>query len=314
MDIVDNNVSVTKYVINNNKRHVSLSNNIACWLKLNINYINEENKSIINKYKKILNQKDINTIIKCTKHNINIVPVMYQLNNNNINLLIDESFKCINICMIKHINNYVKIGYDLLIEQVNIFCWDGYFNVVKYLHKEIGLTQQNFQSNDNYTLLLAYENGRLNVVKYLHKKINLTKGDFQSDDNYSLHWACRNGHLDVVKYSHKEIGLSKENFQSRNNYACRMACSYGYVDVVKYLHQEIRLTRQDFQSDDNYACRWACCNGHITVVKYLHQEIGMTKEDFQSRYNYAYRWACNNGHVDVVEYLKKLTWHKKIYK
>jgi len=92
MDIVDNNVNTNKYINSNNKRHVSLSNNIACWLKINIKNINKENKSTIDKHKKILDQKDINTLIKCTKYNINVVPILYQLNKNDIDLLINEAF------------------------------------------------------------------------------------------------------------------------------------------------------------------------------------------------------------------------------
>jgi len=57
MNIVDNNVNTIKYINNNNKRHVSLSNNIAYLVKMDTKYINTENKSIINKYKEILNQK-----------------------------------------------------------------------------------------------------------------------------------------------------------------------------------------------------------------------------------------------------------------
>jgi len=52
MDIVDNNVNITKHINNNNKRHVSSLNNIAYWLKLNTDYINKKYKSILNKYKK----------------------------------------------------------------------------------------------------------------------------------------------------------------------------------------------------------------------------------------------------------------------
>jgi len=195
--------------LSNNKRHVSLSNNIAYWFGLHTEYISKKNKQIISKYTKIMNRKDINTLIKCTKHNINIVPILHQLNNNDINLLINEALKYMNINMMKHIN-YDKIDRDLITKQ----------------------------------LLIFYKNGNINIVKYLHKEFGLTKQDFQSNNNSCLR-VCEYDHFDVVKYLHKEIGLTKQDFQS-DNYACRRACEYGHFDVVKYLHKEIELTKTRF--------------------------------------------------------------------
>jgi len=178
-------------------------------------------------------------------------------------------------------------------------------NFVKYLHQEIGVTKQDFQSNDNYACLCACSNGQIDVVKYLHQNIGLTKQDFQSDDNYACRWACENGHIDVVKYLHKAIKLTIQDFRSYDNYACRWACGNNHVDVVKYLHQEIGLTKQDFQSNKNEACRYACEGGNIDIVKYLHQEIKLTRQDFQSNNNHAYKQAVKNAHVKVIKYFNE---------
>jgi len=173
MDIVDNNVNTNIYINSNNKRHVSLTNNIAYWLKLDNKYINKENKSNIGKYRKILNQKDINTIIKCTKYNINIVPIMYKLKYDDINLLINEALRCVNIYMIILIDNYVKINRKLIIEQILIYC--NNINVVKYLHQKIKLIKQDFQLDDNRVYIWSYRNGHIEMVMLMLLNIYIKK-------------------------------------------------------------------------------------------------------------------------------------------
>jgi len=306
MDIVDNNVNVNNYDNDKNKRHVSSSNNIVFWLKLDVDYINDENELIINKYKKTLNQKDINTIIKCIKYNINIVPILYQLDNDDINLLVNESFECINGYMIKLLNGHTEIDHNIVVELLPVFCESGRLDVVKYLYKKNKLSKQNFQSdNNNQACRFACANGYINVVKYLHREIGLTAQDFQSFDNYACRFACVSGHVVVVKYLHQEIGLTEQDFQSDDNWACKWACSNGHINVVEYLHKIIGLTKEDFQLENNYACRQACENGHIDVVKYLHKNIGLTKNDFQHRNNDAYYKSVKYNHNAIVEYLLK---------
>jgi len=243
MDIVDNNINTTKYVNNIIKRHVSLSNNIVFWLKLDIKLINENTKSIINKHKKVLNQKDTNTLIKCIKHNIDIVPIMYHLNDDNINLLINTSFNYINIYMIKHIGNHIKINREFIAKQMLMFCRYGCVNAIKYLQKKFELTKQDFQMNNNHAGRWACRNGHVNVVKYLHKFIGLDKTNFQSlyDINYVCIWACQNGHINMIKYLHVMLGFTKVNFQAYDNYAYNMACRESYSTIIKYLLKEINI-------------------------------------------------------------------------
>jgi len=139
------------------------------------------------------------------------------------------------------------------------------------------------------------------IIQYLHKEIGLTKEDFQL--NNVCRWACLNCYIDVVKYLHQEIKLTKQDFQSDNNEACILACANGCIDIVKYLHQVIKLTKKDFQSNNNYACHWACQDDHLDVVKYLHEEIGLTKQDFQLSSKYAHKLNCENRCLDVGKYL-----------
>jgi len=309
MNIVDNNVNITKYVNINIKRHTSSSNNTACFIKLDTEYINKENKPIINKHKKILNQKDTNTLIKCTKHNINIVPIMYQLNDDDIHSLINEACKYININMINLINNYIKINcYDLFVGKLEdhityVACEDGHINIIKYLHKNLGLTKKCFLYPHSPELGIACMYGNINIVKYLHKKMKVTTKDFQLANNTACRWTCQNGHVEVVKYLHKKVKLTKEDFKEQDNYSCTRACINGHINVVKYLHQEVKLLKKDFQAQNNYACRLSCRFGRIEVIKYLHKVIKLTMQDFQSNDNEAYEYARLNGYDDVIKYL-----------
>jgi len=148
-----------------------------------------------------------------------------------------------------------------------------------------------------------YEMVNIEIIRYLHREMRLTKEDFKSANYYVCIVACQNGHIDVVKYLHREIGLTKRHFKSKKNSACRYACNHGHLNVVEYLHREIGLTKQDFQEFNNLVCVWTCENGHVNIVEYLHKEIGLTKQDFQSKNNLACIQACQHGHVNVVKYL-----------
>ena len=67
-------------------------------------------------------------------------PILYQLNDNNIILIIEKSLKYANIqmlkflycCVIKLIDNATLIYY-----MINS-CEEGHINVVKYLYKNLG--------------------------------------------------------------------------------------------------------------------------------------------------------------------------------
>jgi len=242
MDIVDNNMVINKCNNHFMKRHISYVNNITNWLKLDVNYIKKENKLIINRYKKILNQKDVKTLIKCIKININIVPILYHLNTDDIKILIKNSldYKCIK--MLTYVNRLLK---------------------------------QYFQSGNSYVYQQACYNGCLNIIKFLCKNIGLAKKDLQLKNNFACKLACKYGHINIVKYLHRHIGLTKEDYISSNNYACQMACKYNHINVVKYLHQRVGLTIQNFQSDHNYALEQAYRNKHVDIIRYLHEEIGL---------------------------------------
>jgi len=309
MNIVDN-------------RHISHVHNVSCIIKLSDKYVNNSNKNILTNYKKYLNQCNVQIIVKCIHNNINIVPVLRKLSNDDIKLLTKESFIHNNVYMLKKINDYVESNNRSLyfsssvVFRTIIDCC--HINIIKYLYK-LKSSKWFQQIIDDKLLNYACTNGHIDFVKFFHRKLKIKKEKYESMNNLLLRWTCRNGYIAVIKYLHKYIGFTKEDFQSCGNYACQeadrllnknsqasscqWACEKGHHDVVRYLHKNIGLNKFDFQTDDNYACEWACRFGHIKIVKYLHEIIGITREDFKSKFYLSYKRAYANRHYDVAKYI-----------
>jgi len=133
----------------------------------------KKNKKIIIKYKYFLNQRNINTIISCVQHNINIIPILYQLTKINIDILINKSLEYNNIFMVNLLNNYVTIETDVFIKYMKYACFYGYINIVKYLHKNIGLSKEDFQTFNNYAYYACIINGHHKIIKYLLEEVKI---------------------------------------------------------------------------------------------------------------------------------------------
>ena len=242
MNIVDININSHKHIPDRTKRHVCIGNNITYWIQLNVNKIDSKNTKILKKYLKFLNQKNIQIIMRCIEHKINIVPILYQFDDDDIKLMIDNSFECANIHMLKILNDHIV---DLI------------------SHEEL-----------SEYMINACDNGHVGVVKYLYQLYQPTDGEIKFLIKQSFVYT----NIYVLKFLRNHI-VGLINHDNLINYMIR-ACRYGPVVVIKYLHQVIKLTKQDFQSDNNFACKRACESGHLNVVKYLHQEIGLTTQDF----------------------------------
>jgi len=236
MDIVDNNVVANKYINLRNKRHVSSSNNIAHWLKLRPEYFGESSISLINKYKKIINQKNIKIMIKCLKYNINMIPILYELNDNDINMIIKESLYYNNNYMIKIIVNQNKTRYEIVIKHIESVCHSGNIKLLKLFHRVFKIPKQYFQSNH------ACRYHHVSIIKYFHKKVGLTKSDFEFQNNDARNSARHiNGHVNVVKYLHKKISLEKKYFEESHYYYC-----FDDMLIVKYLCSELGFKKSNF--------------------------------------------------------------------
>jgi len=55
-------------------------------------------------------------------------------------------------------------------------------------------------AKNNYALRKADKNGYLDIVKYLHKPVGLNRNDFMSTDNYVMKTAIDNNDNKIIDY------------------------------------------------------------------------------------------------------------------
>lgn len=142
--------------------------------------------------------------------------------------------------------------------------------------------------------------GKLPFIRKLHKQEGLTADDFRKYGNLALQCASGNGHLSIVEYLHREVGLTADDFRAKNNYALRWASRLGHLAVVEYLHRQVELTEDDFRRSG--ALKSASRNGQLAIVEYLHQQVGLAVDDVQGRC--ALAAAIKNNHTAIVGYLR----------
>ena len=117
------------------------------------------------------------------------------------------------------------------------------------------------------TFACKYNN--LLLLKFLHKELDLTMDQFRMSHNFPLHTACEKNYIDIVKYLHKEVGLKVYDFTCLGNYMLRNCCYKGYLDLVKYLYEEVGVTKQDFISFGNSALKCAYTSKNLVLIEYI---------------------------------------------
>ena len=275
MDIIDIVCVSRKYIKMISNRHISYVNNVTYWIKLSVSYINRNNKDIVSEYKRFLNQKDVDVIKCCLEHDIIVVPVIYQMNNDDIKMIIDKSIEYNNVKMLTTIYEHVEL-YEYIIKSEN------------YIH--------------------------LCIVKFMHKTLKLKKDDFQFDNNCLCKYSFYNNYFDTIKYLHKKIGYSKEYFCTKNNHLICHSCVNGHINILKYLHRNIVITQENICSWLLFSISWILENGHFDIVRYLHKEIGLTRKYFEFEViSNVYDRIVDNGHDNIVRYLQKEIGIYRIY-
>jgi len=146
MNIVDIINIGFKYINNVNNRHISYCNNISIWIRINKKYIKDKTKKIIINYKRYLNQRDIYVILRCIKCIIYIIPILYQLSNNDITMILclcnnnqrlfsEQQNHCNNILLIKLIINYNYYSHEFMAKYIAQVCKNGNLNIIRCLHQ-----------------------------------------------------------------------------------------------------------------------------------------------------------------------------------
>ena len=300
MDIVDVIVNSYKYINKSKNRHVNTSSSISFWIRINYKFINNQNKNITSKYKKLLNQRDKNIICKCIKFNIFIIPLIFSYDINTINDIISCTLKHENIWMLKILNKYIDLkkfinNYDFVSKLNNI-------NFIKFLHGILSFTSNNFIIKDKFTNYY-YSYNNVAIVKYLHKTFRLIKKDFMMCKNIMIRFACYDGNINVIKYFHKVVNMSRKTFIDFFWYCPSSASTNGHLDIVRYLHEHVGLNTKDFTHDN--AIPHTCYNGHLNIIKYYCYIMKMDKTVFTENNNIALALARGNKQFHVVDFLQK---------
>jgi len=260
--------NIFKYKPKRAIRHISYNNNIVYFTLINHLQVNKKTKHIINEYKRYINRKNTNIIIKCFDHNINISPITYLMSHDDIR----------------------KISIAALINGKYLF--DCYFE------------KQKLKKIFEVSVFDKYTNSHHEIIECLKRSTNKLK-TFKLINNYVddmvCTYACYNGYINLVKYMHRNLGLSKINFTSYKNTSCRFACVNGHIDVVKYLHKHVKLTKKDFDTFDNFAHYYAMNHGNVNILRYLDEEINTPYPQSSLFINN----VVANGHYKMIEYLHK---------
>ena len=186
---------------------------------------------------------------------------------------------------------------------LQIACYLGHLEVVKYLITEAKADPNRARKNGVSPLYTACGRGHLEVVKYL---ITEAKADVNKADNNGaspLHAACGGCHLEVVKYLITQAKADVKQAMNDGASPLYVACHQGHLEVVKYLITQAKADVKQAMNDGTSPLFIACQNGHPEVVKYL---ITQAKADVKQAHNSGASplfIACQQGHLEVVKYL-----------
>lgn len=236
MNIIDHLCIINKYNDDYNTRHISAGNNIASWISLKS--FTENITNIVKKYRRYLNQLNINIIKNCISYDIKIIPILYRLSDHDIESLIYHD--CPKFSMLKFIRIDDFIDDSLLIFYLEDSIINGHINFIKYLYKKLKYSREYFKN-------LCWCVFKYPCLKYMHKEIGFLKEDFMSKNPYICGHAFRCGDLNYIKYIHEEIKLTKEDFKLGINLLYRRGMNYNkHPDIVEYLQREFGLSENDF--------------------------------------------------------------------
>jgi len=161
-------IIVHKFINNIKIRHVTCINNIMFYCNIDSKFINNKTKNII--LKKYLDKTNLHILKKCITTKINIRPIIYKMNYNNIY----HSIKYNNTVMIKNIIKLINIdsyvNSNINLSTMIMITIRKYVNLIVFIHKN--LTKPNFiKLCAKAAYKTAYDDSNISIIKYLHKNL-----------------------------------------------------------------------------------------------------------------------------------------------
>jgi len=303
MDIVDIIIQVNKYNNVYIKRHIQLSNNIACIF--NDNNISSTHKN----YVKYLNGRNVIIIINCIQNNIPITPICHNLINDDIDLIIMESYKHNDMKIIKKIQN--QITYIINNDVIYNLCKNGNLRQLKKLN----LVENDFLFCNERNIFTLCEHDHLHVIKYLisNKIINfITIATFTD----ALSVIFNNYSVNIMLYI-------LNNYDIPNTFVNAKNCVYNVIKnnydmiIMKYIFDKLKLTKFHFTWIMPHIFKSFCKYLKYDTFKYIIGDTNLLDcyiipihRDYvyqQKIYTKIVQYSINND-FRFVEYLFTNTW------
>jgi len=318
MDIVDLNDVINKYYKKEFlSRHTTYNINVSQIVSLNYNYINTKTHNVINKYKMVLNKKDIDVIIRCIRNDIKIKPIYYQMNYNQLINIIDSVIISNNKYFLANIHKNINISNIVS----KMYVCSRIYNSIK---------------SHNLNTVLVLVNVLCSIIKnhivmddendyyYIYEYDVDDEDDYIDDDNddISLRMLKYNNFMYSIKYlNHIESRLVKLLISSNNikivkkslclmqnigvdsQIWCKYSCYYGYLPIIKFLHNKFKFTKSDYELHNNNIITWTVQNEYLDAIKFLHQIIGFKKENFLAVKDDILTNIYRNNSIDIIKYL-----------
>lgn len=188
--------------------------------------------------------------------------------------------------------------------------------VVKFLHRILGINPTQANRNDTTCLHVAAGSGNLKVVKYLLEHAQSNHALVDSQGRSAAYLACIGGHLSILKYLIEEGGadghfkttVELETAASKcgsGRSLLHAASSGGHLDVIKYLVESCGC--DPALKDKKYITSLflACQKGHIESVKYL-MSLGCDINDKVLEDRTAIHGAATSGNLELIKHLDSL--------
>lgn len=176
----------------------------------------------------------------------------------------------------------------------------GHWEVLNFLRRGFGLTDEDARANNNEALQSAALNGDVDVLNELHA-YGLDADDAREAN--ALEIAADSGHADFLRALRERFGLTDDDARENENSALINSAFRGHTDVLRVLRDVYGLDEEDARDQNNQALILAAQEGHVDVLAELRNGFGLSTDDARARNNAALRGAASNRRNGVVLYL-----------
>jgi len=156
--------------------------------------------------------KDIEIVKYLCKHDT--------INDNDVSRIISNALNTLYVSLpiIKYLVGKYKITKSQfltpkLIKKFQCIC-SSHYDILKYLHKEIGFTQKDFI---DYKLFAEQSISDLKIIKYVHEEIKFSIKDMKKIINYDVDEYEFTYGISTVRYLHEMFGIVKSDFISQSD-------------------------------------------------------------------------------------------------